>query len=83
MEERESDSLTGGGPGFIPALKRQGKPIEWNTAVAPALWRLRRKDQEFESSLDYRIRPCLKKEEGKGRDICYNMCGMFHPHFTE
>jgi hypothetical protein len=35
-------------------------------AVIPALSKLRQEDHEFEPSLDCIVRPCLRKERGRG-----------------
>jgi hypothetical protein len=35
--------------------------------VISALRRLRQEDHEFETSLDYIVRPNLKRKEGRGR----------------
>jgi hypothetical protein len=35
----------------------------WHTPVITALWRLMLEDHEFKASLDYLVRPCLKKKK--------------------
>jgi hypothetical protein len=47
--------------------KGRGTCAWWDTSVSPALRRWRQEDQEFKTSLGYRIRPCLKKKKKKVR----------------
>jgi hypothetical protein len=35
----------------------------WFTPVIPGLGRLKQEDHKFKVSLDYKVRPCLKKEK--------------------
>jgi hypothetical protein len=35
--------------------------VWWYTTVIPAVWRLRQEDLKVKASLEYIMRPCLKK----------------------
>jgi hypothetical protein len=43
--------------------------VWWCTPVFPALGRLRQDDHEFETTLDYVARPCLKKKKKKMKKV--------------
>jgi hypothetical protein len=45
-------------------LKNQGRELSMVLMpVIPAFWRLRQEDSESEANLNYRRRPCFKKEK--------------------
>jgi hypothetical protein len=44
----------------------------WHLPVIPALGRLRQEELEFEASLDYTARSCLKKLKTKNKKVGWN-----------
>jgi hypothetical protein len=45
----------------IIAMKIISHWVWWGTPVSPALRRLKQEDHKFKATLDYIVRPCLRK----------------------
>jgi hypothetical protein len=60
--------------------------VWWCTPVIPALGKLRQEDCEFQASLDYTVRSCLKKKKKKKKKKPTNKTNKIilflgnHPH---
>jgi hypothetical protein len=49
----------------IRFFKGHSKPGMMGTSIIPTLWRLRQEGSKLEASLDYTVKPCLKKKKRK------------------